>query len=332
MLFQPAILALLLASAASVAMLVGVTPFAVAVLRHWDIRSGSERQLALERRTYLVSALVTLVLATQVVSLLLFVFNADRMATMFRAAMCAVGTLNVNEYGFPALIAQVAVFFAAATWLAVNRTDVQAPDYPLVRVKYGMLLGLGPLLLTAFALQLRYFLGLKADVITSCCARLFSGGDAGLSADLAALPPLPGMTVFYGGLALAVAAAGYTAVRPRASYVLAAASIAAFVTTIAGVISFVSLYVYEHPHHHCPFCLLKAEYAYQGYWIYIPLFVSTAAGLSAGVVQAVARASSVRDIGRVMCGRLAWVAAAGFTIVAVVASLFVLRSHLVLLG
>ncbi len=67
MLFQPAILALLLASAASVAMLLGVAPFAVAVLRHWDISSGSERQLALERRTYLMSALLTLVLATQLV-------------------------------------------------------------------------------------------------------------------------------------------------------------------------------------------------------------------------------------------------------------------------
>jgi hypothetical protein len=332
MLFQPAILALLLASAASVAMLLGVTPFAVAVLRHWDIRSGSERQLALERRTYLVSALVTLVLATQLVSLLLFVFNADRMATMFRAAMCAVGTLNVNEYGFPALVAQVTVFFAASTWLAVNRTDVQAPDYPLVRIKYGMLLGLAPLLLAAFGLQLRYFLGLRVDVITSCCARLFAGPTSGLAADLAALPPVPGMIAFYGALALAVAAAGYAAVRPRASYVLAAASVAAFVTTIAGVISFVSLYVYEHPHHHCPFCLLKAEYAFQGYWIYIPLFVATASGLSAGVVQAVARASSVRDTGRVMSGRLAWAAVVGFTMVAVVVSIFVLRSNLVLLG
>jgi hypothetical protein len=331
MLFQPAILALLLASAASVAMLLGVTPFAVAVLRHWDIRSGSERQLALERRTYLVSALVTLVLATQLVSLALFVFNADRMATMFRAAMCAVGTLNVNEYGFPTLIAQMAVFFAAFAWLAVNRTDVQAPDYPLVRIKYGILLGLAPLLVTAFVLQLRYFLGLKADVITSCCARLFSGGDSGLSADLSALPPLAGMIAFYGTLALAVAVAGYAAVRPRASYLLAAVSVAAFVATIAGVISFLSLYVYEHPHHHCPFCLLKAEYAYQGYWIYIPLFAATAAGLAAGVVQAVARASSVRDIGRVVCGRLAWVSAAGFIMVTIVASIFVLRSNLVLL-
>jgi hypothetical protein len=330
MLFQPAILALLLASAASVSMLLGVSPFAVAVLRHWDIRSGSERQLALERRTYLVSVLVTLVLATELVSLLLFVFNADRMAPMFRAAMCAVGTLHVDEYGFPALLAQVAIFFAAFTWLAVNRVDVQAPDYPLVRIKYGMLLGLGPLLATASGLQLSYFLGLKADVVTSCCARLFTGQTSGLSGDLAALSPATGMAAFYGGLTLAVAAAAWTWLQPRASYALAATSAVAFATTIAGVISFVSLYVYEHPHHHCPFCLLKAEYGYRGYWIYVPLFVATASGVAAGAVRAVARAPSVRSIAQVVCRQLAWVSAAGFIAVAVVASVFVLRSNLIL--
>jgi hypothetical protein len=330
MLFQPAILALLLASAVSVAMLVCVTPFAVTVLRHWDIRSGSERQLALERRTYLVSVLVTLVLGTELVSLLLFVFNADRMATMFRAAMCAVGTLHVNQYGFPALLAQVTVFFAAFAWLAVNRTDVQAPDYPLVPAKYGLLLGLTPLLAAAAGLQLVYFLGLKADVVTSCCARLFTGQTSGLSGDLAALSPAAGMGAFYGGLTLAVVAAGWTGLRPRASYALAATSVMAFATTIAGVISFVSLYVYEHPHHHCPFCLLKAEYGYRGYWIYVPLFVATASGLAAGVVRAVARAPSVETIGQIECRRLAWVSAAGFIAVAVVASVFVLRSNLIL--
>ena len=58
MIFQPAIIALLLASAVNVVMLLGIAPFAVDVIRHWDIASGSERQLTLERRTYLMSALL----------------------------------------------------------------------------------------------------------------------------------------------------------------------------------------------------------------------------------------------------------------------------------
>ena len=135
MLFQPAIIALLLASGVAVAMLAAAAPFAVHVIRQWDIASGSERQLALERRTYLFSTLAVFVMAVQLVALLLFVFNADRMAEMFVGAMCAVGTLNVNPYGFPALLAQMAVFFLAAARLAVNHVDTRAPDYPLVRIK-----------------------------------------------------------------------------------------------------------------------------------------------------------------------------------------------------
>ncbi|MDP2878440.1 MAG: hypothetical protein Q8N74_02795, partial [Sulfuricella sp.] len=144
MLFQPAIIALLLASAVSVALLAAAAPLAWELVRHWDIASGSERQLRLERRTYLMSTLLTFVFATQLVALLLFVFNADKMAVMFVGAMCAVGTLNANAFGFPALIAQIVVFFLAAAWLVLNHADSRAYDYPLVRVKYSLLLGILP--------------------------------------------------------------------------------------------------------------------------------------------------------------------------------------------
>jgi hypothetical protein len=331
MLFRPAIIALLLASAANVAMLLAATPFAVEVLRHWDIASGSQRQLNLERRTYLISVLLASVMATQLLALLLFVFNADRMAPMFVGAMCAAGALNVDPYGFPALIAQIAVFFLAAMWLAINHVDIQAPDYPLVRVMYALLFAVAPALVAAFALELWYFLGLKADVLTSCCARVFSGDAKGLSGDLAALPPLPAIVAFYCTLILAMAAAGYTSLRRRGGYAVAMASLTAFLAAIAGILSFLSLYVYEHPHHHCPFCVLKAEYGYQGYWLYLPLFVATACGLAVGAVQPFAAVASLRDIVPSVSGRLSGVAAAGFALFAGIATWIILRSNLLLI-
>ena len=332
MLFQPAIIALLLASAANVVMLLGIAPFAVDVIRHWDITSGSERQLTLERRTYLMSALLVLVLATQLLALLLFVFNAGKMATLFVGAMCAVGTLNADAYGFPALIAQIAVFFLAATWLAINHLDIQAPDYPLVRVKYALLLAMAPVLAATLALQLWYFLGLKADVVTSCCSRLYSGEAKGLSGDLAALPPQPAMIAFFGALVLAMAAGGYGVVRRRGGYAVALTSMVAFVAAIAGILSFLSLYIYEHPHHHCPFCVLKPEYHYQGYWLYVPLFIATAAGMGAGALQPFAGVPSLRNIFPRLLGRLAGVAAAGFALFTAVACVMILKSNLILMG
>lgn len=358
MLFQPAIIALLLASAVSVALLAAAAPFAWELVRHWDIASGSERQLRLERRTYLMSTLLSFVFATQLVALLLFVFNADKMAVMFVGAMCAVGALNANAFGFPALIAQIVVFFLAAAWLVVNHADNRAYDYPLVRVKYRLLLGILPFVVLAFVLQLEYFLNLRADVITSCCGSLFSGDAQTLSGDVAALPPRQALALFYGTLALAVASAVFhaashrpqrvsspaahlfkahtaegekQATRTGSGYFVAAFSAIAFVVALAGILSFVSLYVYEHPHHHCPFCLLKPEYDYQGYWLYVPLFAATAAGLGVGAVQPFARVASLTDIVPEIAQRLSWIAAVGFAIFAVVATLMIVNSNLILM-
>lgn len=335
MLFQPAIIALLLASALCVLALVASAPFALDVIRRWDIRSGSERQLQMERRTYLFSTLLTFVLALQLAAVLLFVFNAEKMSGMFVGAMCAVGTLNVNAFGFPALNAKIAVFFLAAMWLAINHVDSRARDYPLVRIKYALLLLLAPLLVASGWVELQYFLGLKADVITSCCGSLFSEGSPTLAAEASALPPLPAMWLFYGSLGAVIAVAAWHGYRGGRSgwsaYALATASAIGFAATIAGILSFVSLYIYEHPNHHCPFCILKPEYGYQGYWLYVPLFGATAAGLAAGAIQPFARIVSLRDIVPGFSRTLSAIAANGFALTAIIATAMIWQSRLILL-
>ncbi|MBS1129829.1 MAG: hypothetical protein H6R16_831 [Proteobacteria bacterium] len=333
MLFQPAIIALLMAAGVAVLMLLAAAPFAVQVIRHWDIHSGSERQLALERRTYLFSTLLSFVMLAQLAALLLFVFNADRLSVMFVGAMCAVGTLNVNGYGFPSLIAQMAVFFLAAMWLAINHVDTQARDYPLVRIKYALLLLLLPVLAIGFWLEFQYFSALKANVITSCCGSMFSGEAKTIAAEASGLEPLPALWLFYTSMAAAIGVALWHWRRAsRASgYLLALSSAGGFVAAITGVLSFISLYIYEHPHHHCPFCILKPEYDYQGYWLYIPLFVATAAGLGAGATQPFARVPSLAKIIPAISSRLSGVTAAGYILFTALATWFVLTSNLILI-
>uniref|UniRef100_Q47EZ5 Uncharacterized protein n=1 Tax=Dechloromonas aromatica (strain RCB) TaxID=159087 RepID=Q47EZ5_DECAR len=333
MLFQPAIIALLMAAGVAVLMLLAAAPFAVQVIRHWDIHSGSERQLALERRTYLFSTLLSFVMLAQLAALLLFVFNADRLSVMFVGAMCAVGTLNVNGYGFPSLIAQMAVFFLAAMWLAINHVDTQARDYPLVRIKYALLPLLLPVLAISFWLEFQYFSALKANVITSCCGSMFSGEAKTIAAEASGLEPLPALWLFYTSMAAAIGVALWHWRRAsRASgYLLALSSAGGFVAAITGVLSFISLYIYEHPHHHCPFCILKPEYDYQGYWLYIPLFVATAAGLGAGATQPFARVPSLAKIIPAISSRLSGVAAAGYILFTALATWFVLTSNLILI-
>lgn len=336
MIFQPAIIALLLAAGLSLVMLAAASPFAVRLIRHWNIGSGSERQLQLERLTYLFSMMVTVVCGVQILATLLFVFNADRMSVMFVGAMCAVGTLKANGYGFPALYAQLALFFFAAIWLAIDGLDKEARDYPLTRLKYALLLAYAPLAGLALYLQFNYFIRLRADVITSCCGSLFSEEAGTVAGELAAMPPRRAIALFYSGLGAALlltlwhwSRAGR---RMWSGLAAGAASLAAFIAGLAGIVAFVSLYIYEHPHHHCPFCILKPEYGYQGYLLYIPLFGATAAGLSAGALSLCARYPSLAVLAPQKSARLAGIAAAGFAIFGVMASMMVLRSKLILIG
>ena len=95
--------------------------FGYRILRRWDLRSGSEEQLALERRTYLLSTLVSQVLVFQVGSLFLFIYTADGLHGLFVGAMCAAGTLNVNAWGYPAFLAKILTCVLAGLWLATRR-------------------------------------------------------------------------------------------------------------------------------------------------------------------------------------------------------------------
>ncbi|MDP2793971.1 MAG: hypothetical protein Q8O25_07850 [Sulfurisoma sp.] len=331
MIFQPAIIALLLSSAICVLALALIAPFAFEVIRRWDIKSGSERQLQLERRTYLFSMLLAFVLVAQLASVLLFVFNAEKMSGMFVGAMCAVGTLNVNPYGFPALNAKIALFFLAAMWLAINHVDSRARDYPLVRIKYALLLLLAPLLAVAAWTEAQFFVNLQADVITSCCGSLFSEGSKTLVAEASALEPVPAMLLFYGAMGLAIGMSSFHWAYGRGGYGVAVAAALGFAAGISGILSFISLYIYEHPHHHCPFCVLKPEYGYQGYALYLPLFVATAAGLAAGAIRPFAGVASLTAIVPDVSRRLASIASIGFLLTAAVATAMILRSNLVLL-
>jgi hypothetical protein len=332
--FHPPILALVLASALTCLLIIWASVFAVRLLQHWDLSSGSEAQLQLERQTYLVSTVLAFVMAVELGSLVLFVFNADRMAVMFVGAMCAVGTLNASVYGFPALLAKIAVFFSAGLWLAINHADGKGRDYPLIRLKYGLLLGVAPFVLVAGALQLAYFLDLKADTLTSCCGKMFTPDRPTIIGEMAGMSERTALYLFYGVLAATLILGTFlqlTLQKWRRTLFAAygVMSTAFFVVALAAIISVISLYIYEHPHHHCPFCLLKREYHYFGFFLYIPLFAGAVFGLSASFLGAIQLASPLPGLPQ-MLRRFVLFSMIGFGLFGVLASWAILSSKLVL--
>ena len=135
MLFHPTILALYAGSfMVSFLVLYALLP-AWQVWRRWDLNSGSEEQLAVERKTYLISTLLAYAFAFELLSLFLYIFTAEQLHTYFVGAMCAAGSLYVNAYGYPTLILRLFNFLLVGLWLILNYVDNRAPDYPLIRKK-----------------------------------------------------------------------------------------------------------------------------------------------------------------------------------------------------
>lgn len=287
MILHPSIIALLVGSLFVSAIIVYAAVHGVAILKHWNLRSGSERQLSLERTTYLVSTAMSYVFAYQLGSLFLFIFTADKLSPLFVGAMCAAGTLNVNLFGYAALGLKLTTFLLGGVWLLVNGLDNQAVDYPLIRPKYRFLLAVAPFILLETLVQGAYFLTLDAQVITSCCGSIFSSDANGVGAAFTGLPSIPTKVAFYGTLLL-TGGAGYAFLRWGQSWMgvlFSLLSLAAFVVSLAALISVISVYFYQLPTHHCPFCILQREYRYVGYPLYACLLVGVAAGTGVGVLM-----------------------------------------------
>jgi hypothetical protein len=98
------------------------------------------------------------------------------------------------------------------------------------------------------------------------------------------------------------------------------------------IVSCVALYVYEHPHHHCPFCILKSGHDYIGYWLYIPLFTATALALGVGALAPWRNIESLRTAVAADTRRYTMIALAGFVLFYAVATFAIVRSNLTMAG
>lgn len=298
MLLHPGILALITGSGITAAVLLFAAVLALRILYSWNILDSSERQISLEKKTYLVSTLVKYGLMFEVASLFLFIYTADDIHNLLVGAMCATGSLNANPYGFPALYSRIAVVFLASAWLAINHIDNMATDYPLTRKKYALLIFILPFMFAGYFMQIKYFLEIDPNVITSCCGVLFSEGGSGAGSSLASLPVRQTRSVFYIVSALMIFTALLTAryYRKFPAFLLSLISAAFLMVSAASIISFISLYFYQLPSHHCPFDILQSGYYYAGYPLYVSLFCAAFFGLMTGVTGQLEKISSLAAI------------------------------------
>lgn len=332
MLLNPAILALVTVSIVIALMMVLAAVFAIRILRYWDISSGSEQQLILERRTYLISTLLIWVFASELVSLLLFVYNAESMSGQFVGAMCATGVLNVNAWGWPTLFLKMSVFFLGAAWLALNYLDNQGYDYPLIRIKYLLLLVILPVTFAEFFVQGAYFLNMEPDLIVSCCGSLFSDQGPGVGNDVSGISPATALILLYGSGLFVMLSGTWFLVFRSGNLLFFMTAVAAFAAAIVSIISYVSPYIYEHPNHHCPFCILKSGHDFAGYTLYIPLFLATAIVFASAMISPWGKINSLSTQVERLAPRFTYIALMLFALFYAISTYWVLQSNLTMEG
>jgi len=330
MIINPAIIALVGGSLLITVFAFYALAAALKILKQWDIQSGSEGQLALERKTYLISTIFSYVLVFQLFSLFLFIYTADHIHGLFVGAMCAAGSLAVNNFGYPTLILKIITFIFCGVWLIINYADNRSHDYPLIRPKYKLLAILTVLIGLETLFQTIYFTGLSADVITSCCGTLFSEETQSVTGQLAGLPPHGTRIAFYLILILTLRVGIHVVANGRGAAGYGLLSGVMTVVSLVAVISFISVYYYELPTHHCPFCLLQVDYHYIGYPLYLSLFLACITGVGAGVLDGLKGASSLSTEIPLLQKRLCLISLAGFLTFALLATLPMIFSDFVL--
>lgn len=270
---------------------------AVRVLRYWDQESDSALQIGLENETWLASTLVTMGLWLEIFSLILVVMAADEFSGVLTGAMCAVGAFKANAFGLPLLVTKIISVFCCGGWLSLHRLDISSPAYPLARLKYFFLLCLLPLVGADILLQTLYVAWISPDVITSCCSLLFDS--AGMAdKNLFFLDDPDGLLRVFLLLSamLFVLMLVCRARRTTGAAVLTAILWALyFPLALYSVTTVISPYIYAMPFHHCPFCILKAEYHFIGYGIYFFLFLAAFFGLVPAVFAVLRQTPGLRE-------------------------------------
>lgn len=332
MILNPAVISLVSGSLLVTFFAVYASHIGLQIIGSWDMESGSEWQLTLERKTYLVSTIFSYLACFELFSLFLFVYTSDHIHTMFVGAMCAAGSLNVNGFGYPTLILKVAAFFLCGIWIILNHTDNRGYDYPLIRTKYRFLMWITVILVFETLFLMRYFMDMRADVITSCCGSLFSESDRSLAGDLAGLPSHATKILFYLTMALTVRTGIHFLATGRGPRVFSGFAAWATVFSLASIISFISLYFYELPTHHCPFCLLQKEYGYIGYPLYLFLLMAGITGTAVGVIETARRRPSLRETVPAIQRKLCLISMVCFLLFTGIASYPILFSDFILEG
>jgi hypothetical protein len=330
-LFEPWLLARLVAAIVTTSLFVYGAIVSAKVLRYAHLQTATEGQLLLERHFELAGNLIRFAAIAQVLSLALSVLAADRLAGSIQGAMCGYGVVHQNVWGWPSVGATVLVSLAAGVLLQLLALDRRVRGLDLMRPLAVLCIALAPATLIDTVLASAWLGSLDFSVVASCCSTtLGEGHREGL-----AFWQGPRLFATWGaifGAGTAIVASLVALRRPARGLVTLAGATALVVAPIAvgAVILEVAPHVYEVPEHLCPFCLFKADAYFIGYPLFGAVFLAATWGLGAAAAAIFADREHTRPVfpafARSLLARQAWAWGVALVLGALPVGLYALSS------
>ncbi|MEA3457010.1 MAG: hypothetical protein U9R26_10930 [Campylobacterota bacterium] len=249
------------------------------ILVRWDFGSYSEQQFRLERRAYLVMTILLFVFMVKFLLLVYFVFAIDSLSLLVPGAMCAAGVISANDYGMLLLFLKLVILLFLLLWMALNRYDLQAKNYPLFRIKSWLFVAIFLVIAIETGMDFAYFAHIDTLEPVNCCSTLY-GQLEGANPLPFGLSTITLLVLFY---LLYMVVMGATLSGQKILSIVG--SLLFVVIAYYSVVYFFGTYIYELPTHNCPFCMLQKEYYYVGYLVWGTLFVGTYLGLISSVME-----------------------------------------------
>ena len=228
------------------------------ILKQLKLSNTRELQDLLDKKSYLVTTLVNVSFVTKIVLIAFFIYSLNELSKIVPGAMCVTGVLDLNEYGTPLLLLKISILFASSLWLLISKKNL--------KIKIILFTGFYFLILCEFLFSLSFLSDISTQTVASCCSSKY----------VSLVNPLPFnftkesvMKLFYLFYLFVI----LSAYKEKKLLLLISTSIFIYLSYYA-IVYYFGAYIYGDETHMCPFCMLKQEYNFIGYFIYISLFLS----------------------------------------------------------
>lgn len=230
----------------------------------WNSGASDEKQISLERKTYLLNSLLSfaLLLNLAVAFWFLHLLN-NHFPSLIKGAMCGDGVIRAGKFGEVVFYLKAAIFVLFSVIHHLNEADFRQAKMPFTPSKYIFVFPLLGLNLADFYFGFEFVSSLKPDVVTNCCSAAAFISENAKETPFQAFDK-KGYRIVFVFFSILMTAGFYF----RHSLIYASLTLGFIASGIFALKYHFAALIYENLSHNCLFDLFISENHYVGYVIF----------------------------------------------------------------